>query len=268
MIHSELIINEHYRGLNPVDFGSQHCEPNHSYGPAVRTNWLLHYVVSGCGIFDKGGVRYHIQAGDMFVIAPYEENYYQADDQNPWYYIWIGFTADALPLPLDKAVFHVPGIGDVFQDALQCHNLNKGKSAYLSSKIWELFSRLPDYEQGDTDYVDRAIHCMNQEYANKITVSEIARRLGLNRSYFSSLFKEKMHCSPQSYLNSLRLKKAAELMVQHGTTPSIAAVSTGYSDLYSFSKMFKQQYGVSPRIYVRQIHAASDTQNSTLPKTE
>ena len=251
MSHFEFIINEHYPGLNPVQLGQERCEPGHSYGPAVRTHWLLHYVVSGCGIFVKDEQKYTVNSGDIFIIAPYEETFYQADLVNPWHYIWLGFTGKP-PCPMEEAVIHAPSLGDVFTDALQCGSMNRGKSAFLAGKLWQVFSCILEEEHSEYDYVSQAIHCMKLEYADGITVSEIAHRLNLNRSYFSALFKERTGVSPQEYLTELRIEKAIELMVKHGKTPSVAAISTGYSDIYNFSRMFKRHTGMSPRHYIQQ----------------
>ena len=51
MERSVIVIDSHFPGLNPVQFGSEECAPGHFFGPAVRTYWLLHYVVSGKGTF-------------------------------------------------------------------------------------------------------------------------------------------------------------------------------------------------------------------------
>ena len=90
---------------------------------------------------------------------------------------------------------------------------------------------------------------MKNEYMNPLNISEIASRFGLDRSYFSNLFKAEMGISPGKYLANLRLLTAAELLIKHGTTPSVAALSCGFTDIYHFSKAFKKQYGLSPRAY-------------------
>ncbi len=246
----EIIIDQHYKGYSPMQFGSENCDPGHHFGPTMRTHWLIHYVVQGCGIFVRDGVSHSVKAGDIFVIPPYEETYYEADMKKPWRYIWIGFTADQeVPEPLNSAVIHCPGAGGVFEDMLRCGKLENGRSAFLCGKLWELFSVLLEGGETRIDHVQKALHFMNSEYVNGITVQQVADRLNMNRSYLSELFREQMGVSPQKYLINLRLEKAAELLTVYGNTPTIAALSVGYPDLYHFSKIFKQHYGVSPRNY-------------------
>ena len=255
MIKSELVIDKNYKGYNPVIFGSEDCDSGHSFGPHVRTHWLLHYIVSGFGIFEKDGVRHSVRPGDMFVIPPYEETYYEADREKPWRYIWIGFTTDeSLPAQFSESVIHCPGVGDIFEDMLRCGKMENGRSAFLSAKIWELCSVLLDGSGNSADYIEKALNYMRSEYVNGITIQQISDRLNINRSYLSEIFKAQMGVSPQQYLVKLRLEKAAELLSIYHETPSTAANSVGYSDIYHFSKIFKQHFGVSPRSY-KQLHS-------------
>ena len=253
MNRSEIVINQHYRGMfNPMQFGSEDCAPGHFFGPYVRTHWLLHYVVYGFGTFVRDGVTWEVKPGDIFVIPPYEETYYEADRVKPWRYIWIGFTTEEeLPPVMQEPVIHCAGVGAVFEDMMRCGKMENGRSAFLCSKIWELLSILLDQGAPAADYMKKALNYMNSEYVNGITVQQVADRLNLDRSYFSTVFKEKMGVSPQAYLINLRLERAAELITVYGEAPSTAAVSVGYPDLYHFSKIFKKHFGVSPREYRR-----------------
>ena len=253
MTKSEIVINQEYEGFNPVQFGSETCEPGHSFGPCVRTHWLLHYVVYGFGIFVRDNTTWRVGPGEIFVIPPYEETYYEADMEKPWRYIWVGFTMEGDELSvLEEPVIRCAGAGAVFEDMLRCSKLNNGRSAFLSGKIWELMSVLLEQGEEDSDYVKKALSYMNSEYVHGITVQQIAEKVNLDRSYFSSMFKEQMGVSPQKYLMNLRLMKAAELMTTYRETPSTAGASVGYPDLYHFSKVFKQHFGVSPRSYQKQ----------------
>lgn len=252
MLKREIVINQHLSGINPLQFGYEQCKPLHSFGPFVREYWLIHYVESGSGCFFKKGVTYQVQAGDMFIIAPYEETFYQADEANPWSYSWMGFTAADIPCNLQRAVLHCPAARAVFEDAKRCTEMDVGKSVFLAAKIWELLAVIMEQDtRPHTDYVQTARSIIHSSYMNRLTVSDIARSLHLNRSYFSDIFKQKMGVSPQQYLNTYRLKKAADLMCVYGQSPTLAALSTGYADVYTFSKMFKRHFGVSPRTYVQ-----------------
>lgn len=245
---ADIIINEGYGGLNPTQFGYEYCRPGHDYGPVVRTYWLLHYVVSGHGHFEIGGQRFELGAGDIFVIPPEEASYYCASMEDPWHYIWVGFTADKLPVMLNYHI-HCPELGSVFHKMLECLEMENGKSAFLAARLWDMMSVLLERQPGSVDHVEKAIHCMHTEYMTGIGVQEVAERLNLERSYFSVLFKKKMGLSPQAYLMRLRMENAAKLLIQQGVSVSVAAACVGYSDIYNFSKMFRKYFGVSPRVY-------------------
>ena len=47
--------------------GYEACQPFHSYGPAVRPNYVIHYIISGKGIFTIGNRTYRLTAGQGFL---------------------------------------------------------------------------------------------------------------------------------------------------------------------------------------------------------
>jgi len=244
------VTNEGYPGVNPTNCGWGDCPPGGKNGPSARTSWILHYVVSGCGVFEIGGKRYDIKPGTMFVIPPHVTNTYQADREDPWYYIWVGFTYPGeLPVKLPDVV-ECPGAGRIFQAMKQAQKQESGRSAYLCSCVWELFAYFQEKERRKTDAIDQALSMMQSSYADGITVEQIADRLGIDRSYFSTRFKRRVGVSPQVYLMDLRMKVAATLL-SGGTGVSVTATSVGYADIYTFSKMFKRHYGISPSQYAK-----------------
>ena len=251
MHHNIIVINQHLNGLNPMQLGHEDCAPLHHYGPAVRTHWLLHYVVSGFGTFTREGITHNIKPGEIFVIPPYVETYYEADEKKPWKYIWIGFTTEEIPEVFLHPVISCPNTENIFHEMLSCGKSENGRSAFLSGCLWKLVGLLSEQGKETTDYVDKALHYMNSEYANGITIQKIADSIGINRKYFCSLFSKQMGISPSEYLIQLRLNKAAELMTIHKQTPTIAATSVGYDDIYHFSKIFKKHFGMSPREYCK-----------------
>lgn len=105
-----LLDNLHMADINPRICGVEACAPGHSFGPAVREYFLLHYVVRGKGIFRRGKREYTLQAGEIFVIRPGEVTYYEADMRDPWEYMWAGFDcAPPFAALLEQDVLRLPG---------------------------------------------------------------------------------------------------------------------------------------------------------------
>jgi hypothetical protein len=92
-----------FNNINYVDiilyqFGSERCDPLHSFGPTVKNHFLFHYVLSGKGrlySFNKGTQNdssiYTIKAGEGFLLTPNIINTYEADKDDPWNYVWVEF---------------------------------------------------------------------------------------------------------------------------------------------------------------------------------
>jgi len=85
--------------------GRESCQPGHSYGPAIRKQYLIHFVLAGCGKFHVGGRISELSAGDAFLIRPGEVTYYQADQNEPWTYAWMAFAGDQADAILEDVGF-------------------------------------------------------------------------------------------------------------------------------------------------------------------
>lgn len=257
MYCNEISVNMHYRDLNPVSFGSEKCEKNHSYGPAIRTYWLLHFVNSGHGKFTIDNKTYKIKKGDIFVIPPYKETFYKADSVDPWDYTWIGFDAGIeLPDVFNNAIIKNQNSEKFFSKMKKCIYMGNNKNAFLCSCLWELISSLIVDVKNPTNYADIAQNIIESDYMSDLKIANIATRLNINRSYLFNVFKQKKGISPQQYLLNVRMNKAAELMTKYNETITVAAMSVGYTDIYHFSKSFKKQFGVSPRKYCEEYKKA------------
>lgn len=143
----------------------------------------------------------------------------------------------------------MPQTHHIFEGMKKCSNMNKGKTEFLCSKIWQLISMIYDHQNEMVDYIDKALNIINSEYTSDISVNNIADRIGLERTYFSNLFKKKIGLSPKQYLLKTRMEQAAIFLKDYGYSVSLTALSVGYSDVYTFSKMFKKYFGVSPSKY-------------------
>lgn len=245
----EIVVNKGYGDINPVQFGYEKCESSHSFGPAIRTHWLLHYVVSGSGYFKIKNREYYVTGGSMFVIPPFVETYYEADKCDPWEYIWVGFTkSESIDLEFED-VAYMPYARSVFENMKKCSGMQSGRTEFLCGNIWNLISLNYDLKSKSIDYIDNALNIIESEYMSPLKIEKISERLGLERTYFSNLFKISVGVSPKHFLLKTRMEKAAMFLSEYKYTVSLTAVSVGYGDVYAFSKSFKQYFGVSPSKY-------------------
>ena len=101
--------------------------------------------------------------------------------------------------------------------------------------------------RGNNDYIRAAIQFIRNQYYTPVKVSDIAACVGINRSYLYTLFIQETGMSPNEYLSSFRLTRAAEMLNITGDSIEQIASSCGYQDAVVFSKAFKKKYGISPR---------------------
>ena len=257
--------DERFVDLNLYQYGWERTEPLHSYGPYARNHYLFHYVISGKGLLLANGQEYAIEGGHGFLIVPGEVTTYRADEQNPWEYTWIEFdglrahealnlagingqnpvyspaSAKAGRLLQEQMLFLVNhsqdspmrqiGYGFLFLDQL----VQSSASHQAQSP-----RRLRDF------YMKEALSFIEQHYSEDISIEEISAFCGLNRSYFSKVFRDTMGESPQGFLLHYRMARAAQLL-----TESRLPISTmvSYPNQLHFSRAFKNIYGISPRDY-------------------
>ena len=116
-----------------------------------------------------------------------------------------------------------------------------------------LGSLLKNGVQSDSNYwFHKAIGFMETNYHNNISVATLANEVGLERSYFSTVFKDKTGVSPYAYLTSLRIKKAVSLMKEGRLTTGEIASAVGL-DPQNFARIFQREQGKSPREYRKEL---------------
>jgi AraC-like DNA-binding protein/ligand-binding sensor protein len=93
-------------------------------------------------------------------------------------------------------------------------------------------------------------------YTRKLSLQELASISGLSAPYFSTVFKEEMGENLSSYLNRLRVDRAAALLIETELSLSEIAGFCGFEDQSWFSKIFKSYTGVSPGKYRDQNRGA------------
>lgn len=113
----------------------------------------------------------------------------------------------------------------------------------------ELCHSLPDRQF--TEALDR---CIEQRLSDsELTVDELASELAMGRTLFYQKVKGISGLTPNDYLRTYRLKKAAILFQQGETRVNEVSYRVGFSSPSYFAKRFSARFGMSPSDYLRTI---------------
>lgn len=244
-----LLENKSLPLINPYKVGFQHCPPGHSPGFLVRGYWLIHYVVSGRGNYVERGTVHEVTAGQCFIIRPMEMSNYCADEIEPWHYIWIAFTTDMeLPEAFGRSVIDGSAVADVFTSLAELNGERPHLEEHIAGKIFEMISLLAAFDAPKNQacgIVETAKNIIETSY-DIINVTKLAEKMHLSRTYLGSVFKRSEGVTLQQYIQSFRLRKAAAFMKEMNMPPGLAGNAVGFSDIYSFSRAFKNYFKISP----------------------
>ena len=263
--------NENFMDLRLFQFGWEQCEPLHSFGPHIRNHYLFHYIISGWGVLssqDENGVdrQYRLGPGRGFLISPGQINTYCADEKNPWKYVWLEFdglrAADFLTnagLSVEQPIYSTWDLDmseEVMRLMMYIADHPEAPALHLIGYLYLFMDALIQSSASRRDtgrgrlrdfYMQEAVGYIERNYQKDLTVEELADICGLNRNYFSKIFKEAMGCPPQEFIIRMRLSKATELMRTEDISIGEVAARCGYVNQMHFSRAFKKRYHVSPR---------------------
>lgn len=261
----EHLYNWTWAGYNPIGVGWENCDPGHSFGPAVREFYTIHFVLSGTGTYIVKGKEYHPTAGDIFVHAPYETVYWEADSENPWNYVWINFAINGdVPYRFENPVLHAPQLRTVFHGIQNYPDHRNTGRDYVANCLLNIANQLSTQRSASMKLVDSALLYIHNQYnKDNFSISGIAAALEVSRVTLANAFMLEKQMTAIEYLIRFRLEKAVEYMTIQKLSPSIAAYSVGFKTYPHFAKTFTKYYGVSPKEYQKRA-----LQNSNITKTD
>ncbi len=263
--------SENFVDLSLFQCGREKCSPAHSFGPVARNHFLFHYVISGTGkLFanDSKGVtqEYNIKSMQGFMIFPDQITTYIADNDMPWEYVWVEFDGLRAKAVVESAGFSpdnpvYKARSKEFREEMmkEMNYIAENGSSSPLHIIGHLYLFL-DFLARSTEgikvnhgsklrdfYIHEALEFISHNFQNDNSVENIADVCGLNRSYFGKIFKQALGKSPQEFLLSYRMVKAAELLKLTKLSVGDISLAVGYDNQMHFSRAFKSVYGISPK---------------------
>lgn len=236
-------------------------QPGARYGPVIRNIYIIECCTEGLGTVEVNGRVFPVQAGDCYILLPGDTVVHTADPVTPrrgyWcamdglragqYLSMAGIRSDAPFAPSGAFELIAGQLEQLFQ---MREEGDPGADLRRSACMYAIFGELLRRREAAVDrdsMIKKAISIMEARYDQPLTVGELAADVGLERCYFSTLFKAGTGSSPHRYLTALRLEKACLLMDQ-GCTVAGAAEAVGLAP-ENFSRLFRRCLGMTPGAY-------------------
>lgn len=237
-------------------------EFNHSWGPGIHNEYVIHHILSGEGYFEVNKKRYHLHRGESFAIFPGSIVKYYSDSKKPWTYAWVNFKGSEAKSLMAMTAFpdHPISYKADYKEIYKAFSNDIGKQhaqIFNEGILQILLSKyIEDYpsktSNTGTDYLRIAKQYISANWhRQEFTVTELAEAIGLERSYLYRLFKQSEGISVSEYIINSRLEGAKQMLERGITQIKVVSFSAGYDNPLYFSNAFKKKFGISPKNYIK-----------------
>ena len=235
--------------------------------PHIHTHLELVYLRSG-GIVEAfaDNKMVTLNEGDLFLAFPNRVHYYRDVKKPILVDVFIIsptlcpefgkiFETSLPEMPIFKNANDNPAILSALNILAQCDPSDefseptiRGCTLLLLSEFFRSAS-LKKISTHNTDTAKDIINFCYENYSGDISLSSIAEELHISRYYVSHLFAKRLNINFSDYINSLRIRKACELLKSGELSITEAAHAVGYNSLRTFDRCFAKIKGVTPREY-------------------
>ncbi|MBE6680941.1 MAG: helix-turn-helix domain-containing protein [Ruminococcaceae bacterium] len=241
----------------------------------------LSVITKGSGRMYTGNVPAQVKKGDVYVSFPFEIHKVESDIDNPLSYDFITFSVNSFRFAdeLNKVwsqnispysrVIHNEKVLDLIDCILsEFDDENKNSYPFSNEMLSALCNQMivcilrgmksdspesSSINQSGSELCYKMMNYIDTHLYSLTSLSDMATEMGYNYSYLSALFRKTTTLSLSYYYRVKRLETARLLLAENKKSISQVADLMNYSSIYSFSKSFKEHYGISPRKYLQQV---------------
>ncbi len=241
------------------------CTPTWEITDNTITFVDITYVIGGQAEYTINGSKYTVSSGDLLCIpSGSQRSAVSCPEALMECYSINGIVRDingksfTLPLPLICNIGLQKDIIALYNDLNSVWRLRdpgyqlKARALYMM--ILQRYFQLIVYQK-DTSIIDKRIkkvlHYMSNHYNEPITVQQMASLIHLSDMYFGNLFKQETGMSFRKFLTMIRMNRAEDMLYSGEYKINEIADACGFSDVFYFSKIFKENRGYAPSTALR-----------------
>lgn len=248
------------------------------WAPNFHNSFEFYYIMEGNLSAKVNASVTELNTGDCFLIAPNMPHSLHKNGNNKFF---VGvFSADFVPafaknemrVPFIK--FRIDGITLSYLKEIMFHTVTPDMFQ-LKSCLYAICNYVANHEENsisspviNDDFVIKTNDYISKNLSFNFTRREIADYLNYEEHYFSNLFTLNFRVNFKTYVNTLRLASACNLLKETDMTITDIAYKCGFNGIRNFNTLFKNHMGKTPtqyrseneNIYIPDVkHPYSDT---------
>lgn len=154
----------------------------------------------------------------------------------------------------------IPWQKEIYNEICRIHSVREEKNAPMKilisfAQIWTLLyentplENYPKPQNPELTIVKNIIGFIQQNYAQKLSLADIAASGTVGQSKCCKLFAKYLRQTPNMYLTQYRLDKSTELLKSTNMTITEIALETGFGGASYYAEIFRKCFGLSPTEY-------------------
>ncbi len=252
------MINFKLENLNIISVIKEHNQTINNTQISYNTHLPYHeliYHFSGNGNFVFDDTDFSFNAGKLIYLPKGSHKNYFANLLDSGECVDIFF--DTKSTLCDNAFcFNLSENKAIEKTVSKLYNIwTKKETGYYNKTMSLFFEIISNLEIHNNTYLpyskieklNPAIDYIHLHYTeHNFNYSILPTLCGIGYTYFKTLFRMRYGMLPSEYVKNLKIKHSCELLLTNKFTISQIAEKCGFSDIYYFSKVFKQTYGIPP----------------------
>ncbi len=111
----------------------------------------------------------------------------------------------------------------------------------------------PHHVRSENNIIRRAQQYVGEHVRTRLSVPEVALKVGVSPSYLTALFRKYLQISPGEYIRRVKLQESRQMIRENAMTFTEIADALDYSSVNHFSRQFKEKFGMTPSEYARSV---------------
>lgn len=223
---------------------------------------LILFTVAGCGKVVLNGKTFVVGRNEVCMLPPGTPCAYGAYGEENWAFYWLHFSGahaenlfqDIVDIAGNRSPFPVRTVIPLLERCLTTKFVGMRGALLASLLLHDILSELLLHfctGSGNGGFVDDLMQYLSSDTLTHLNMDALEMRYHYSKEYIIRTFHQQTNTTPYRYWREIKLANAKQQLALLQTPIEEIARMAGYGSVESFTKQFRQHFGVTPVQYRR-----------------